>query len=99
MRLSGVELAAPVGLHDLGGISDCGGLVEALPECVADEGARCRMVTTDSSVDVPDQLLALRNGDASLHDSRGAALVQLVVDQDKRLGSPGNASRLSAVRG
>ena len=57
------------------------------------------MVTADADVDVPDQLLALENRDAALQNARGAELVQLSVNHDKRLGSPSEAPRLGAVRG
>ena len=66
---------------------------------VAHEGAWRRMMATDSGVDVSKQLPTLGDGDATLQDSRGAALVQLTVNHDKRLGPPGDASRLRAVRG
>ena len=62
----GVKLAALAGLHDLVGVGDCGGPVEVLPKCIADEGARHRVVTANSGMDVLDQLLALGNGDAML---------------------------------
>ena len=39
MRLPGIELAPLAGPHDFGGVDDCSGLVEALPERVTDEGA------------------------------------------------------------
>ena len=66
MHLPGIELAPLASPHDLGGIGNCSGPVEALPERIADEGARRRVVTADSIVDVPDQLLALGDGNASL---------------------------------
>ena len=72
MCLPGVELAALAGSHDVGGVGDYGGLVEPLPKCIAHEGARRGVVTVDSSVDVPDQLLALGDGDAMLQNARGA---------------------------
>ena len=54
VRVTGVELATFAGAHDLGFIGDCRGPVKALPERIAHEGARCRVVTTDSGVDVPE---------------------------------------------
>ena len=66
MRLPGVELAPLASPHDLGGIGNFSGPVEALPERIADEGARRGVVTADASVDVADQLLALGDGNASL---------------------------------
>ena len=99
MCLPDVELATLAGPHDIGGVGDCGGPVEALPKYIAREGARRGMVTVDSSVDVPDQLFALGDGDATLQNTRGAALVQFIVDQNKGLGLPGDTPCLSAVRG
>ena len=98
MRLPGVELVAHAGPHDFGGIGDRSGSVEALPERIADEGARRRVVATDPGMDVSDQLPTLGNGNAALQNTRGTALFQL-VDQDKRLGPPSDAPRLSAIRG
>ena len=80
MHLSSVELATLAGPHDVGGVGDRGGPVKALSKCVTHEGARRGVVIADASVDVTDQLLALGDGDASLQDARGTALVQLVID-------------------
>ena len=99
MCLPGVELAALAGPHDIGGIGDCSGPVEALTKCVAHEGARRSVLTADAGVDVLDQLLALGDGDASLQNARGTVLVQLIVDQDERLSPPGDAPRTGVVRG
>ena len=99
VRLSSVELATLAGPHDVGGVGDRGGLVKALPKCIAHEGARRGVVTADAGVDVPDHFLALGDQDAALQDARGTALVQLSVDHNERLGSPGNTSRLCAIRG
>ena len=94
----GIELAAFAGSHDPCGIGDFGWPVETLSEHVAHEGAWRRMMATNSGVDVSKQLPALGGRDASLLDPRGAAIVELSVDQDETLGSPGDASRLSAIR-
>ena len=99
VRLTGIELAAFAGPHDVIGISNRGGPVKALTKCITHEGALCGVVTADGSVDVTDQLLALGNGDASLQNARGTALVQLVVDQNEGLGPPSDAPCLSAIRG
>ena len=80
VRLPGVELATLVGPHDVGGVGDRSGPVKALSKCVTHEGARHGVITAGASVDIMDQLLALGDGDASLQDARGTALVQLVVD-------------------
>ena len=99
MCFSSVELATLAGPHDVDGVGDRGGLVKTLLKCITHEGTWCGMVAADASVDVADQLLSLGDGDASLQDTRGTALVQFIVDQDKRLSPPGNAPHLSAVRG
>ena len=72
---SSVELATLASPHDFSGIGDCCGLVEALPERIAHEGARRRVVAANSSVDVSEQFPALENGDAALQDARGAVFV------------------------
>ena len=97
--MTGVELAALAGPHDLCGIGDCGWPVETLSKHVAHKGAWHRMMATYSDVDVSKQLPILGDRDASLQDPRGAALVELSVDHDERLGSPGDVPRSSAVRG
>jgi hypothetical protein len=66
---AGVELAPFAGVHDLDGISDRGGPVEALAECVAYKGARRRVVTAYARVDVVKELAPLRDGNASLQDA------------------------------
>ena len=72
---SSVELATLAGLHDVGGVDDRGGPVKTLPKCVTHEGARRGVMAADAGMDVADQLLALGDGDASLQDTRGTALV------------------------
>ena len=99
VRLTGVELATFTCSHNLCGIGDRGWPVETLSKCVAHKGVWRRMMATYSGVDVSKQLPTLGDRDASLQDPRGAALVELSVDHDERLGSPGDASRLCAIRG
>jgi hypothetical protein len=79
--LAGVELAPFTGAHDLVGISDRSGSVEALAERVAHEGVWCRVVAAYARVDVSKELAPLRDRYASLQDARGGALVQLAVDE------------------
>jgi hypothetical protein len=67
--LAGVELAPFAGAHDLAGISDRGGLVEALAERVAHEGAWRGVVAAYALVDVSKELAPLRDGNASLQDA------------------------------
>ena len=64
----------------VGGVGDRGGPVKTLSKLITHEGSWCGVMTACASVDVTDQLLALGDGDASLQDTRGTALVHLVVD-------------------
>jgi hypothetical protein len=81
--LAGVKLAPFAGAHDLAGINDRSGPVEALEECVAHESAWRRVVAAYTRVDVSKELAPLRDGYASLQDARRGALVQLAVDEGK----------------
>jgi hypothetical protein len=76
---SGVELAPFAGAHDLAGVRDRGGPIEALAECVAHEGARRGMVATDSRMYVPEELAPLGDGYASLQDAGGGTFVLSIL--------------------
>jgi hypothetical protein len=80
---AGVELAPFAGAYNLAGVGDLGGLVKALAERVAHEGAGCCVVATHAHVYIPEELAPLRDGHASLQDAGGDALVQLAVDESK----------------
>jgi hypothetical protein len=69
VSLAGVELAPLAGAHDLAGVGDRGGPVKALAECVAHEGAQCRVMAAHARVDVFDKLTTLGDGDALLQDA------------------------------
>jgi hypothetical protein len=99
VRLAGVELAPFAGAHDLAGISDRSGPVEALAGRVAHEGVWRRVVAAYACVDVSKELVPLRDGHASLQDAQRGTLVQLTVNEGERLGHPGDASGLGPVRG
>jgi hypothetical protein len=75
-----IKLAPLAGAHDLVGISDRGGPIEALVKCIAYEGARRRVVAAHACVDVSNEFPAMGDGDAPLQDPRRSALVQLTVD-------------------
>jgi hypothetical protein len=62
-------------VYDLVGIGDRCGLVKALEERVAHEGARCRVVAAHACVDVSNDFPDVGNGDAPLQDPRRGALV------------------------
>jgi hypothetical protein len=60
--LASVELAPFVSAHNLAGVSDRGGLVEALAECVAHEGAGRGVVAANARVNIPEELAPLGMG-------------------------------------
>jgi hypothetical protein len=64
--LACVELAPLTGAHELIGVGNRGGLVEALAERVAHEGVWCRVVTAHTCVDVSNEFPGVGNGDALL---------------------------------
>jgi hypothetical protein len=78
-----MELAPIVGAHDLVGVDDRCGPVEALVEHIAHEGARCRVMAAHAWMDVSDELPTVRDGDAPLQDSGRSALVQLTVNHSE----------------
>ena len=55
-----------VGAYDMLGVGYCRGPVEALSECVPNQGSRCGMVTADPTVDIAQQKLPLFDGDIEL---------------------------------
>jgi hypothetical protein len=63
-----VKLAPLAGAHNLVGISDYGGPIEALAERVAHEGARRRVVATHARVDVSNKFATVGDGDAPMQD-------------------------------
>jgi hypothetical protein len=79
----GIKLAPFAGAHDLAGIGDRSGPVEALAERVAHESAWRCVVAAYTRVNVLKELAPMRDGHASLQDARRGALVQLAVDEGK----------------
>jgi hypothetical protein len=67
--LAGIELALFAGAHDLVGVGNRSGPVEALAESVTHEGARRRVVATHARVDVSVKFAPLRDGYAPLQDA------------------------------
>ena len=66
VSLPSIVLTPLVGAHDLLGVGYCSGPVEALSECVSNQGSRHSVVTTDPSMDIAQQELPLFDGDAEL---------------------------------
>jgi hypothetical protein len=67
--LAGVELAPFEGVHDLAGISDRSGPIEAWTECVAHEGVWLCVVAAHARMNISKELVPLRDGHASLQDA------------------------------
>ena len=66
MNLSSVVLTPFVGAYDLLGVGYCSGPVEALLECVSNQGPRRGVVTVDPTVDVAQQKFSLFARDTKL---------------------------------
>ena len=64
--MSSIVLAPFIGVYDLLDVGYYNGLVEALSECVPNQGSRCGVVTADPTVDIAQQKLSLLDGDAEL---------------------------------
>jgi hypothetical protein len=64
--LTWVELASLAGAHDLVGVGNRGGPIEALAKRVAHEGARRRVVAAHTCVDVSNEFPTVGGGDAPL---------------------------------
>jgi hypothetical protein len=77
------------------GVSHRSWPVEALSECIFDEGPRCGMVSTDSTVDILQQSPPLFDGDAALQDLGVTLLVEFSLNDDK--GLTGRASHRASV--
>ena len=66
MSIPSVVLTPFAGSYDLLGIDYYSGPIEALSECVSNQGPRHGMVTVDPTVDVAQQKSSLFVGDAEL---------------------------------
>jgi hypothetical protein len=97
--LPSIELTPLARAVNLLRISQCYRLVETLAEGLVDQRPRGRMVSTDASMDLQEELLALIGRDALHQHShhRWAALEKLTVDGEVRLGASGNPSCLGLV--
>jgi hypothetical protein len=96
----GVKLAPFAGAHDLAGVGDRGGPIEALAERVAHEGVRRRVVAAHARVDITEELVPLGMGmhccktpdAARLYSSSSARVSDLAIlvmrlDSDRFEGS------------
>ena len=66
VSLSSIVLAPFAGAYDLLSIGYCSGLVEALSECIPNQGSRRGVVTADPTMDIVQQKLPLFGGDTEL---------------------------------
>ena len=93
-----IVLTPFTGVHDLLGVSYCSGPVEALSECVPNQGFRCGMVTADPTVDIAQQMLPLFDGDAELQDPSVALFVEFAFYKNEGFGTMCELSSLYLVR-
>ena len=85
MSLPCIVLTPFAGAYNLLGVGYCSGPVEALSECVSDQGSRGGVVTADPTVDIAQQALPLLNGDAALQDPGVASFVEFAFYKNKGL--------------
>ena len=85
MGLPCVELTPFTGADNSSGVGHRRWPVEALPESIPDEGSRRCMMAASPRVYFLQQFPTFGDGDASLEDARGAAMVELlfVAQQDE----------------
>ena len=76
-----------VGAHNLFSIDYYGRPVEALSECVSNQGPRRGMVTADPTVDVTQQKFSLFARDTKLEDLGVASFVEFALYKNEGLGT------------
>ena len=96
--LPSIVLAPFVGAYNLLGIGYCSGPVEALSECISNQGSWRGMVTTDPTVDVAQQKSSLFTRDAELQDPDVASFVEFAHYKNEGLGTMCESSRFRLVR-
>ena len=82
-----VVLTPFTGAYNLLGIGYCSGLVEALSECVPNQGSRGGVVTADPTMDITQQELPLFDGDVELQDPSVASFVEFALYKNEGLGT------------
>ena len=98
VSLSSVVLAPFAGAYDLLGVGYRGGPIEALLECVSNQGPRRGMVTTDPTVDVVQQKFSLFARDTELQDPGVAPFVEFAFYKNEGLGAMHESSSFHLVR-
>jgi hypothetical protein len=96
-----IELAPFVGADNSSGVSHRRWPVEALPESIPDKCSRRCVMAASPRVYLVQEFLSFGDGDASLEDARGAAVVELllIAQQDERLGASRHPPSLGLVEG
>ena len=87
VSLSSVVLAPFAGAYDLLGVGYCSGPVEALSECISNQGPRRGMVTVDPTVDVAQQKFSLFARDTEMQDPGVASFVEFTFYKNEGLGA------------
>ena len=85
--LPSIVLTPFVGAYDLLGVDYCCEPVEALSECVFNQGPRRGMVTVDPAMDVAQQKFSLFARDTKLEDPGVAPFVEFALYKNEGLGA------------
>jgi hypothetical protein len=96
-----IELTPFAGADNSSGVSHRRWPVEALSESIPDKGSRRCVMAASPRVYLLQEFLTLGDGDASLEDARGTAVVELllIAQQDERLGASRHPPSLGSVEG
>jgi hypothetical protein len=96
-----IELTSFAGADNSSGVSHRRWPVEALPESIPDEGSGRCVMAASPRVYFLQEFLTFGDGDASLEDALGAAVVELlpIAQQDERLGASRYPPSLGLVEG
>jgi hypothetical protein len=96
-----VELTPFAGVDNSSGVGHRRRPVEALSESIPDKGSRRHVMAASPRVYFLQEFLTFGDGDASLEDARGAAVVELLLisQQDERLGAPRQPPSFGSVGG
>jgi hypothetical protein len=96
-----VELTPFAGADNSSGVGHRRRPVEALSEGIPDKGSRRCVMAASPRVYLSQEFLTFGDGDASLEDARGAAVVELllIAQQDERLSAPRHPPSLGSVEG
>ena len=87
VSLPSIVLTPFIGAYNLLGIGYCCGPVEALSECIPNQGSRCGMMTAYSTVDVAQQEFSLFARDTELQDPNVTPFVEFALYKNEGLGA------------